>query len=402
MVGASFSLFGTFWGSWAVAAADLERALGLGAGGFGLLLSLALAGAAVGNAAGGALAERRGTTAVLGPAFAAWAAAVALMAAARAPVLLGAALVATVTLGGLVDVVMNVAATAALAATPGRLVRFHSRFNLGAAAGAALTGGLLAAGPGWRPTWLAVAGAALALGAACTRVALPAGGAGEHTSLVGAVALLRRERLVVVAVAFAVGAMVEGGVELWGVLYMRTRLASGLLVGAGGAVAAYVVAGSARVLLGPRVGRAGPVAGVAVGAGVAAAGTALMATAPVAGVAAAGLVMAAGGISMCWPLLLAHASSARSRPGVVVGAVSGVGYLGLVLGPTLVGVIADGVGLRAGLGFLAAAAVFVAVAPAVTSRRSQRRSEPRSAPEATTATGAVTRPRASWTRGGRR
>ena len=420
-MGVGFSLFGFFWGSWAVAAADLERALGVSPGGFGLLLSLALAGAAVGNAFGGALTERRGTARVLGVTLVVWAALIAVMAAARSRPALGAALVGVVTVGGMVDVAMNVAATAALAATPGRLVRFHGRFNLGAAGGAALTGTLIGTHHGWRWPWVGVAVVAALLGLVCLRAPLPAGEAGERSGLRATVATLRRERLVLVEVAFAVGAMVEGGIELWGVLYMRTRLASGLLVGAGGAVAAYLLAASARLALGPRVGRSGPVRGVAVGAGTAAAGTTLMAVAPTAWVAALGLVAAAGGVSMCWPLLLAHASAGRPRPGLVVGAVSGVGYLGLVLGPTLVGVVAEGVGLRAGLGLLAAAAVFVAIVPALagpsdvdravaapsgptpsTSRRSQPRSERPSAPVTSTATGAVTRPRASWTRGGSR
>ena len=59
-------LFGIFWGGWAVAAADVERALHLSTGGFGLLLSLALVGAAISNAVGGPMCERFGTGRVLG------------------------------------------------------------------------------------------------------------------------------------------------------------------------------------------------------------------------------------------------------------------------------------------------------------------------------------------------
>jgi hypothetical protein len=59
-IGWVFVLFGLFWGSWAVAAVDVERALRLTTGGFGALLSLALAGAASANAVGGTLCERFG------------------------------------------------------------------------------------------------------------------------------------------------------------------------------------------------------------------------------------------------------------------------------------------------------------------------------------------------------
>src|SRR5207247_2370993 len=81
-------------------------------------------------------------------------------------------------------------------------------------------------------------------------------------------------------------------------------------------------------------------------------------------VAAGGLVLAAAGISTCWPLLMAHASAGRDRPGDVVGGVSAIGYLGFVVGPSLVGAVAGAAGLRVGLLVLAAAAVGVAVAPA--------------------------------------
>lgn len=66
---------------------------------------------------------------------------------------------------------------------------------------------------------------------------------------------------------------------------------------------------------------------------------------------------------MCWPLLLAQAGAGRTRAGAVVGAVSAVGYLGLVMGPVVVGWVAEAVGLRAALGVLAAAALTVALVP---------------------------------------
>ena len=58
------------------------------------------------------------------------------------PVVFGIALVGVIALGGAVDVVMNIAATAALAHEPGRLVRIHGLFNAGAVAGAIAVGAL--------------------------------------------------------------------------------------------------------------------------------------------------------------------------------------------------------------------------------------------------------------------
>jgi MFS family permease len=353
-----------------VAAADVEHDLGLGHGGFGLLLSAALAAAALTNAFGGAVAERRGTVRVLALAFGGWSVLLLSMVLVRAPWAMGVLVVGAIAAGGVVDVVMNVAATAGLAGDPGGLVRFHGRFNFGAAVGAATMGLVRLAGGSWRWGWLVagVGGAVLAWSfARLPPGALPAGEAGDAVRFRSVVTLLRRQRLVVVALAFALGSMVEGGVELWGVLFLRTSWSRGLTLGAGSAVAGYLVAMTARVVLGPVAGRRGPVVGVAVGAGAASLGMVVLAWSPVAVVAGMGLVVAAGGISLCWPLLLALAASGSGadRPGAVVGAVTSVGYLGFVVGPSLVGLLAGRFGLRAGLVALAVAAVFVAVAPAL-------------------------------------
>jgi fucose permease len=272
-------------------------------------------------------------------------------------------LVATIAAGGAVDVVMNVAATAAFADNPGGLVRFHGFFNAGAAVGALATGVLLRAGWSWRWTWMAVGVVAVLLAVRVRGTDLPASGAGERRSLTTAIRVVWRERLMVVALAFAIGAMVEGGIETWGVLSLRERVGSGIVLGAGAAVTAYVVAAMARVTFGPFVASRGAAIGVAAGATLAAAGLCVLAVVNQPVVAAGGLVLAASGISMCWPLLLAHASAGFDRPGDVIGGVTSVGYLGFVVGPSLVGWAASAVGLRGGLLVLAVAALGVAAAP---------------------------------------
>jgi fucose permease len=209
---------------------------------------------------------------------------------------------------------------------------------------------------------------AVVLAAACRTRPLPAGEAGDHVPLGDALRRLRHSRLWLIALAFAVGAMVEGGIELWGVLFLRTQLRTGVAVGATSAVIGYAIATAARVGLGPLAGRRGAAAGVAAGAGLAAVGLVVLLMSSTSVVAAVGFVVAAGGVSMCWPLLLAHAAQGSARPGPVVGAVSAVGYLGFVIGPVIVGALAGVADLRAGLGFLAVASAFVAVAPTVAGR----------------------------------
>jgi len=60
-------------------------------------------------------------------------------------------------------------------------------------------------------------------------------------------------------------------------------------------------------------------------------------------------------------LLLARASAQHDRPALVVGGVTSVGYLGFMFGPTIMGLLAQNLGLRAGLASLALAASLVAV-----------------------------------------
>jgi MFS family permease len=363
-------LFGVFWGGWAVAAANIEHALGLSAGGLGVLLSVSLVGGSSANFVGGSLCERFGTLNVLRISLVIWAVFLLLGAAMRSPIVVEIAIVLIVLTGGLVDVAMNVAAAASLSEKPGLLVAFHARFNAGAAAGAALTGALLALQVSWRWTWVAVAVVAVVLSIASRGETLPTEAHGERRSLLGVVALLRREHLVVLAMTFALAALVEGGIDLWGVLFLRTQLASGLLIGAGGAVLAYSVAAGARSLFGPVIGHKGAARGLVIGAGIASLGIAVLATAPIGPVGAVGLVLGAGGISMCWPLLVARSSSGRQGAGSIVGAVTACGYLGLVAGPALVGLVADSVGLRGALALLASGSLVVAFI-AMTWRRSE-------------------------------
>jgi predicted MFS family arabinose efflux permease len=363
-VAATFLLFGAFWGAWAVSAADIEHGLRFSHGAFGLLLSAALVGAAFTNAAAGALTERWGTAPVLTGGLLLWGGLLALGAGIRWTPLFAFMVVTVVTSGGAIEVVMNVASAAALADQPGRLVRFHALWNIGGAAGAIAAGGLLRAGLSWRWVWLLVGLGAFVVAAVSRRAVLPAGDAGGHHSLLEGVRAVRAERLVLLSVAFATAAMIEGGIDTWGVLYLRRHLASGLLLGAGAAALGYGVAAVARVTLGPAAGSAGASRGIAIGALLASAGllTLSLASAPVA--AAAGLAVAAMGISVCWPMFISAASAGRDRPALVVGGMSAIGYVGLVVGPALVGLMAGTLGLQAGLVTLAVASLVVAVASA--------------------------------------
>lgn len=368
-VASTFACFGVFWGAWAVSASDVKAFLGLSDGSFGLLFAVALLGAATTNAVAGSLAERWGTGAGLSRALAVWGVLLIAGSLVGSPAVFGVFLVGVIAFAGAVDVVMNIAATAALAHEPGRLVRLHGLFNAGAVAGAIAVGALSRIDVSWRWVWGAVGLLAFALAMWCRQADLPAGSVGERHGMFEALRTLRREGLIVLAVIFALATMVEGGIDTWGVLFLREQLASGVLIGAGAYVLGQSMATLGRLTLGPAAGSLGARRGVALGAGMAMGGLALMAATGSTAVAATGLVAAAAGISLCWPLMLARASAQLERPALVVGGLTSVGYVGFVLGPVIVGGLADSFGLYTGLLALALAAGFVAISSSRGSRQ---------------------------------
>jgi MFS family permease len=364
-VRAAFVVFGMFWGTWAVAAVDAQRFLRVSDGQLGLLLAVTVLGGAAANAAGGTIAERHGGRPVLAGALVVWAVCVMSLVAVQQRLVWCGLFLVTVAAGGFVDVVMNVVATAAYGAQPGRLLRFHAQFNLGALIGAGAAGVALAVHWPWRAPWALVAVAAAADALWVARSALPAGERGEHHTVRAGLRALAAAGLVPLAIVFAAGALTEGGVGTWGVLFLRSHLGIAALAGASAYVAGQGLAALARSTLAGSAERIGEARGARLGLGLAAVGLGLEAASREPVLAGIGLAAAAVGSSVYWPLLLALAGRGLERPGVVVGGISAAGYMGFLAGPPVVGWVASAFGLRAGLAVLAVAAGAAALYPGV-------------------------------------
>ena len=362
-VAAAFAVFGGFWGTWAVSAIDVERFLRVSHAGLGTVLALAVLGGTVANAVAGTLAERHGTRLALATCLLAWAGLVGGLVVLHHRGAFIAVFVLSVAVGGGVDVVMNVAASAALADRPGVLLRFHALFNGGAVVGAALTALLVHAGTTWRAMWAVVAVLAVIVAVVVARTELPAGGPGDHVSIRDGLTALGRAGLLRLAAVFALAALVEGGIDTWGVLFLRSRLAIGVLAGAAAYVVGQSLATVARASVGGAARRMHATWGASAGALLAGAGLFVEAVSPWPVAAGVGLAAAAVGVSMCWPLLLAEATSGQDRPAVLVGGVTAAGYVGFVAGPPIVGWVSSAWGLRAGLITLALAAVAAGTFP---------------------------------------
>jgi MFS family permease len=362
-VTAAFIAFGSFAGAWAVAAVDIERAFGLSDAQLGFLLAAGIIAATAIAAIGGALVDRFGAGFALTRSLVIWGALLAAEAFAPGLGVFAPAFILAMAAGGAVDVVMNVIAADALAAEPGRLVRFHGLFNGAAVLGAATTGIALRVGASWRVVWIAIAIAGIAIGVVSRRAHVPEPPKHTVPSMWRAVADLRHEGLIALATVFGVAAMVEGGVATWGILYLRAHLGVGVLAGVSAYVVGETLATIARVAGGPFLGRVGTRRAVGIGGVLAAVGIATEALSANVPLAATGLAAAAVGISVVWPLLIADVNNEAPHPAIAIGGVTACGYLGMVAGPPIVGVLSGVFSPRVGLLFLAGAALFVAIMP---------------------------------------
>ncbi|HWS45911.1 MAG TPA: MFS transporter [Acidimicrobiia bacterium] len=363
-VAVAFVVFGFFAGAWAVAVVDIERTFGLSDAQLGFLLAAGIVAATAVAAVGGAITDRLGAGVALTRSLVVWGALLVGEAVAPHVGLFAAAFTLAMAAGGFVDVVMNIVAADALAHEPGRLVRFHGWFNGGAVLGAATTGVALRLGASWRVVWSGVAIVAIVTGLVVRRARVPEPPRVEHSSMLRALASLRHEGMLTLAIVFGAAAMVEGGIATWGILYLRAHLGVGVLAGVTAYVIGEALATMARIGGGPVVGALGSRRSLALGGGLAAAGIATEALCGTGAVAAAGLAAAAVGISVVWPLLLADVNNEARHPALAIGGVTACGYLGMVAGPPIVGTLSGLFGLRVGLLVLAGAALFVAIVPA--------------------------------------
>jgi MFS family permease len=363
-VAAGFVVFGLFGGAFAVAAIDIERAFDLSDAGLGFLLAAGIVAGTAVAAVGGILTDRWGAGVTLARALLIWGSLLVVEALAPHLSVFAPAFVLAVGAGGLIDVVLNVTAADALSHQPEKLVRFHALWNAACVIGAIAAGVAIRFGGSWRGVWVGIAVSAIVVAFVTSRSRIPEPARVEHPSMWRALVGLRHEGLTVLAVVFAASAMVEGGVATWGVLYLRAHVGLGVLAGVGAYVVGNVLATITRAGSGGIVRALGTRKTVALGASISAAGIAIEVVSPVAFIAAAGLAAASLGISVVWPLLIADVNNEARHPTLAIGGVTAAGYLGMVAGPPIVGLVAGAFGRPTGLMVLAATALFVAVTPA--------------------------------------
>jgi MFS family permease len=361
---ASFATFGLFWGSWAVMLFNIQHTFSLNDAQLGLLLAVAIAVAGASSAVMAHFCDRVGARRLLWIALFAWSVLLCVLALTRDTWSFGVVLVLVEVAGGSIDTAMNAEASHRLMSSPKSLVRLHALFNTGALTGAAVAALVIHAGVSWRWVWPAVAVVALSVGVWALVTdpgpapAVPAGTA-QHSSR-HPLRRLHRDGLLVLLAVFALAEITEGGVDTWGVLYLRNHLATGVLLGAGAYIVGQVVAATTRGAGGHLLGRLSTRRALITGGCVAGAGILLESLSPVSGVAALGLALGAGGASLFWPLVMSTVSRMATQVVSAVGAFTAAGYIGWVAGAPIVGWVSQNLGPARGLQVLALASFGVA------------------------------------------
>jgi predicted MFS family arabinose efflux permease len=348
-----------------------ELGLVLLAPGFGSLLSMPF---------GGRLCRRFGSRAVVAVTTVAGSAALVLLAVVPSLAGLAAALFAWGSFYGSWDVAMNVHGSA-VEQRAGRewMPRYHACWSVGGIAGAGLGALAAHAGVGLAPHFATVAILCVVLVFVALRsfvedrapdVVPAAVHSPRRTRRGSARSRLLSPRLLLVGVVTLCATTLEGAAADWLALFLTDeREATASLAAAGYAVFAVAMAGGrfSGTVVAERLGRDGA---VRVGGLVSLAGVLLTVTGPGLASAYLGAVLWALGVCLVFPAAVSAGGEEPERPQDAIAAVTTIGYGGFLIGPPLIGLLAEQVGLgRALLVLLVLAAGIAVLAPAVRSRR---------------------------------
>jgi MFS family permease len=367
----AFAAFGAFWGTWGAALPALRNAAGVDEAELGAALLFVGLGAMPAMLLIGRLVDRFGTRTAGWLLISLALAGLVLTSTARDLPTLAAGMALVGATSGAADVAANALAGLAEQRSGRRVITLaHGVFSSFVAIGSLGTGALRAAGAGVL-TLFAAAAALMAIAGAVVLV-LGDGPASATPARSGRRRDSARLALPFVAVGL-IGALAfaaENAHQSWSAIFLADELAAGAGLSAVApatfAVSAAVTRFTAGVLTRIPPGRL-----LIGGAGVALLGTLVVSAAPDVPIALAGLALAAAGTSVLFPTLLSRATRdvPPSRRGRATSAVATTAYLGFVLGPVYVGVLAGAVGLHGAMvGVALLLAAFALLAPAVTRR----------------------------------
>lgn len=359
----------------------IRAQLGVGTGTIGLILACSTVGSIAGLLAARVALHRLGGRGAVLAALLVVAAALAVIGAgvAGSSVPVVAAGFAVVGLGlGTLDVSINVEG-AAVERRAGRtlLPLMHSAWSAGAALGAAI--GALCAATGVRPAVqfallaLLVAGVGLVISRSIPAVAPRE--SGRPAAEPWAARLARwlhgwsNRRLVLIGLVLLGVEFGEGAANNWLALAVKQNHGQPAAIAALFLTLFALGEASARALSGPLVDRLGRVRMLRLTTALGVAGVALFILTPAVWSVAVGVILWSIGVSMGFPLGMSAAAEGDD-PATEVSVSASIGYFASLLGPPLIGFLAESVGLLSALWLLAA--LFVAAFAAAGSLRPLR------------------------------
>jgi len=367
-VPSALAALGFVWGSFAVLLTDLSRSLHLTPGGLGLALTAGTVASLPVMTVAGRVADRAGCGVLLAGSGTALAAGVVGLASVTSYPTLLLVLALLSAASGAFDVGVNTAAMAYERSTgQRRMALIQAAFSAGGAIGALCAGALLAAGVPFKVVYLADVVPLAVVVLAVMRTRLPASGGplqpGPRTRL-----WLNRP-LLAVAVVAALGLLAEAAMEQWSGIYLRSTLGLPVLAGASGVAAYHASMAAGRLMCAGVMNRLGPVptlraAGVLTAVGML---VALTGSGPV--LVVAGFLVVGPALAAVLPIALSLAGAiSTSTAGASSSVVTTISYTGFLLGPILVGAVADAIGLRAALGIVTIIGVLITTLASTTAR----------------------------------
>ncbi|MEX0851920.1 MAG: MFS transporter [Bauldia sp.] len=245
---------------------------------------------------------------------------------------------------------------------------FHGFFSLGALAGASLGGAVIALGWGNGSGLFGLAVVMLAVGAVAARSFLPSRPRPKPA------ASARKERRFALPPAAVLGLAVltyfsntvEGAVNDWSALYLATVRGLSDAAAASGFAMFSLAMAVCRLAGGPVVARLGEKAIVTWGGVLMALGMAVVVLSPAAFFSPFGFALVAIGAANTIPVMMGAASRTPGvSPSAAIAAVATAALIGFLIGPPVIGFIAQAFGLSIALGLLSLAGVVIALGAAV-------------------------------------
>jgi len=352
---AAFAFNGCLFGAWAARVPTFKERFDLDAGTLGLLLLVLAGGAIASFPFAGSLSERWGSDRLT--VCCAWLYGPSLVFLALSPsvVLLGVSLFIFGALHGAMDVAMNGwAARVEASLQRSAMSVFHAMFSMGAGLGAASGFAALKLGLGPLAHFIIVA----ALGGAAafmflTRARVPVGRAGKGDRSLPLVTLPSGGLLLVGLIAFSV-AIGEGAMADWSAVFLHTIISATEAQAALGYAVFSVAMVLTRLCGGALVELFGPVATTRLSGATAFAGLMTVIVTQSLWVALAGFALVGVGYAVVMPLVFSRAAAdLYVRPGPAIASVATLSYGGMLLGPPVVGFIAEVTNLRISFAALA-------------------------------------------------